>query len=103
MTPRAYMESTTDLTPDQLQKITPDSYTSELIREMKGLVGNSVPTSSINVEYQNLSQHLFNVAKDNILSDMSKLSVESRLSNLFAIPINAIKQRLQRSARRTTP
>ena len=32
---------------------------------------------------------------------MSKPSVRSWLSNLFATPINAIKQRLQRSSRRT--
>ena len=67
-----YMESITDLTPDQLQKITPDSYTSEHIREMTDLVCHSVPTASIDIECQNLSQHLFNVAKDNLLCDMSK-------------------------------
>ena len=76
------MESITDLTPDQLQKITPDSYTSELIR---ALVGHSVPTSSIDIECQNLTQHLFNEAKDNHLCQ------NRQLSNIFATPINAFK------------
>ena len=96
-----YMDSITDLTPEQLQTITPDSYTSELIREMKGLVGHSVPKASVDIECQNLSQYLYNAAKDNLLCDVSKPSVRSRISKVFATPINAIKDRLQRSSRRT--
>ena len=94
-----YMDSITYLIPDQPQKYTPDSYTSEMIREMKGLVGHSVPKASIDIECQNFSQYLYNAAKDNLLCDLSKSSAWSRISSLFATPINAIKDRLQRSSR----
>ena len=43
----------------------------------------SVPKASIDIECQNLSQHLFNVAKDNLLCDLSKrqLGVKYRTSS----------------------
>ena len=96
----SYLSIINDFNCEQLKMIKCDSYTSQLMKEMRCFTGDFVPLSAIEVECEHLANYLHCSAQAQQLCNSSKAIMKSRLSNFFATPINAIKDKLHLSSRR---